>query len=378
LRLQLGDVLALAGRDKEAVQILAPLADEFAREGFAAKAVAILKKIQKLDPGRRDVDAKLAALIEQKQRHATVVLPLVPPPAARDALEIGIEEIGLAPTRVPAPPAPVFSAPPPAPVPPPPPAPREFVLEQGGAELDLGLSVPPPAVRAPAPPVPPARVAHDHAPRSAAAVLDQDLFMEDPDLLIAPDDEPGVAAAAVALPADADDPMSDNAFADELLSLVDAAFKDVPGGDDGVPMPDHDVGSPGGQIVVSPLFKDFSVDEMVAVIQSLRLLTFEPRQIILREGQPGDSMYMLTAGTAKAYVRSTDGRQMLVGELAEGSFFGEVAVLTGKPRTATVVAATHCELLELDRPALDEITALHPHVRDVLEQFARERLARRG
>lgn len=387
LRLQLGDVLALAGRDKEAVQILAPLADEFAREGFAAKAVAILKKIQKLDPGRRDVDAKLAALIEQKQRHATVVLPLVPPPSARDSFEIGIEEIGLAPppdAPRPSDPVALVAARAPAPAAPRSPAP-EFVLEQGGDELDLGFGGAAPAPVAPAPPpsAPPARAATpDHGPRSAAVVLDQDLFMEDPDLLVEPDPEPAVVAEplveADAATPDTGDPMSDNAFADELLSLVDAAFKDVPGGDDGVPMPDHDVGSPGGQIVVSPLFKDFSVDEMVAVIQGLRLLTFEPRQIILREGQPGESMYMLTAGTAKAYVRGADGRQALVGELDEGAFFGEVAVLTGGPRTATVVAATHCELLELDRPTLDEITARHPHVRDVLEQFARERLARRG
>jgi CRP-like cAMP-binding protein len=145
-------------------------------------------------------------------------------------------------------------------------------------------------------------------------------------------------------------------------------------------MPDHDVGAAesASQVVISPLFKDFSVDEMVAVIQGLELLTFEPRQIILREGQPGTSMYMLTAGTAKAYVRDAQGRQVLVGELNEGAFFGEVAVLTGRPRTATVVAATHCELLELDRPTLDEITARHPHVRDVLEAFARERLAGRS
>jgi Cyclic nucleotide-binding domain len=408
LRLQLGDVLALAGRDKDAVQVLAPLADEFAREGFAAKAVAILKKIQKLDPGRRDVDAKLAALIEQKQRHATVVLPLVPPPPARGSFEIGMEEIGVEPLA--AEPVSVdVEATPAAPTLASPSVPADdgsLALAQEGAELDLGLATEPafdlaPLVAPPQPAVnaaqaevrsapPPAPVAHDSASRSAATVLDQDLFTEDPDLLIEPDDdafpfvdatlvEPEPASAPTLVEPEPD-PMSDNAFAAELLSLVDDAFKGIPGGEDGVPMPDHDVGSPegGSQIVVSPLFKDFSVDEMVAVIQGLKLLAFEPRQIILKEGQPGDSMYMLTAGTAKAYVRRADGKQTLVGELHEGAFFGEVAVLTGQPRSATVVAATHCELLELDRATLDGITARHPHVRDVLEEFAHERLARRG
>ncbi len=401
LRLQLGDVLALAGRDKDAVQVLTPLADEFAREGFAAKAVAILKKIQKLDPGRRDVDAKLAALIEQKQRHATVALPLVPPPPARGSFEIGMEEIGVEPPAGGGVSLPVDFAP-------------EHVafasspamhdgglaLVQDSAPLDLGPDAEPQAIEfaplaaphAPGATLPPpaAPVAHDAAGRSPATVLDQDLFTEDPDLLIEPDDEQGFPFVDVTLvepdsapplvEPDEPDPMSDNAFAEELLSLVDDAFRGIPGGADGVPMPDHDVGSPegGSQIVVSPLFKDFSVDEMVAVIQGLELLTFEPRQIILKEGQPGDSMYMLTAGTAKAYVRRPDGKQALVGELSEGAFFGEVAVLTGQPRSATVVAATHCELLELERATLDGITTRHPHVRAVLEEFARERLARRG
>src|SRR5512132_3986069 len=53
LRMQLADVLALAGGGKEAVSVLLPLADEYAREGFAAKAIAILKKIEKIDPARR-------------------------------------------------------------------------------------------------------------------------------------------------------------------------------------------------------------------------------------------------------------------------------------------------------------------------------------
>lgn len=371
LRLQLGDVLALAGRNKEAVQVLAPLADEFAREGFAAKAVAILKKMQKLEPGRRDVDAKLAELIEQKQRQATVVLPLVPPPG-RAGLEIGIEEIGFEPSEGPAL------------------APHDVEPPSDAPALDLALEVEPAVAPAEAEPPRTARPQPVAGPSGAApsatagraipVVLDQDLFSEDPDLLVLEASEAPLEYSAPASDEGApDDTMSEGLFASELMQLVEGAFAGVPGGDDGVPMPDHDVGTPGSnQIVVSPLFRDFSVDEMVAVIQGLELLSFEPRQVILREGAPGDALYMLTAGTVKAYVKGADGKQMLVGELREGAFFGEGSILTGRPRSATVVAATHCELLELDRGKLDAITARHPHVRDVLEEFARERSSRRA
>jgi CRP-like cAMP-binding protein len=59
--------------------------------------------------------------------------------------------------------------------------------------------------------------------------------------------------------------------------------------------------------------------------------------------------------------------------MGEGTFFGEISVLSGKPRTATVTAASDCELLELDRASLDEITKTHPNVRRVLEEHYIER-----
>ena len=84
LRQQLADVLILAGRSREAIPILAGLGDELARSGFAAKAIAILKRIEKIEPGRADVARKLAALIEARE----------PAPAAagppQDFREIGI------------------------------------------------------------------------------------------------------------------------------------------------------------------------------------------------------------------------------------------------------------------------------------------------
>jgi hypothetical protein len=66
LRIQLADVLILAVKPREAVPILVGVADEFAREGFAAKAIAVLKRIEKLEPGRADVETKLASLIGGK------------------------------------------------------------------------------------------------------------------------------------------------------------------------------------------------------------------------------------------------------------------------------------------------------------------------
>jgi cAMP-dependent protein kinase regulator len=126
--------------------------------------------------------------------------------------------------------------------------------------------------------------------------------------------------------------------------------------------------------VVSPLFRDFSVDEMVAVIQGLKLSSYERGDVILREGQPGESLFMLTSGRVRAFQKDrATGKQVRIADLREGAFFGEISLLTGQPRNASVVALNSCELLELDRPTLDEITRTHPHVWDVLREFAEKR-----
>jgi cAMP-dependent protein kinase regulator len=146
---------------------------------------------------------------------------------------------------------------------------------------------------------------------------------------------------------------------------------------EGLPALAEDGGGGGGsQIVVSPLFKDFSVDELVAVIQGLNLVTFEAGDIIITQGEAGNSLYMLTAGTVKAFVKNAQGRQQQVHEFKEGAFFGEGSILTGKPRSATLIAVTRCELLELDRPTLDSIVKTHPHVLDVMQDFARQRMGK--
>jgi hypothetical protein len=387
VRLQLADVLVLAGKGPQAIPILMGLADEYARDGFAAKAISVLKKIQKIDPGRREVESKLASLIQEKQSQATVAAP------ARGGFDIGIEEIGSEPEleigmeSMGASSAPAVEA-----------LPAIEAVPVVEPEPSLELGVEPAAGQAveAAPPVQSAPPAPAAPPEEPAPAL---IFEEEPlDISVEPEPlagdalilEPEAVTASPVVdrdfieeegalePLPAEDPMTDGAFANELMSLVDDAFRDFPTAEDGsLALPQTEAPAGGNQIVVSPLFRDFSVDEMVAVIQGLRLLSFERGEVILREGQPGNSLYMLTAGKVRAFVKKA-GKQQKLGDLEEGAFFGEVSILTGQPRTATVAALSYCELLELDRPTLDSIAARHPHVLDVLKEFAQQRLQARG
>jgi hypothetical protein len=410
LRLQLSDVLVMAGKGPQAIVILDPLADEFARDGFAAKAISVLKKIQKIDPNRRDVDNRLASLIEEKQRVAVVYMPA---PSA-GGMELGMEEIGmelpmdstLDSARDPGPPLPEIAAEPragfeiepefepesepaiePEIEPEPPTEPVSAAARAAALERARGARVERPADEVPA---------FDFGDEAALAsaedplplgldlpapVEDRDLFLDDGEVdTIEPEVEAEPELAAVTVEPELEPtgpPMSQNAFADELMSVIDEAFSGLAMSGEGEPalegMP-QDTGA-GNQIVVSPLFRHFSVDEMVAVIQGLKLLSFGRGKVIIKQGDKGDSLYMLTAGSVRAFMKK-DGKQQKVGDLDEGAFFGEVSILTGKPRSATIVALTDCELLELDRPTLDGIAEKHPHVWDVLEEFGRERASR--
>jgi small-conductance mechanosensitive channel/CRP-like cAMP-binding protein len=75
-----------------------------------------------------------------------------------------------------------------------------------------------------------------------------------------------------------------------------------------------------------------------------RLLVYGEGEIITREGEPGDSMFVLQNGTAAVTLADAEGD---VARLHDGAFFGEMSLLTGDRRSATVTAVTDCELLEI-------------------------------
>jgi hypothetical protein len=131
--------------------------------------------------------------------------------------------------------------------------------------------------------------------------------------------------------------------------------------------------SSSGGVGLTPLFGGFSQDELVEVIRGLQLQSFEPGDVVVTEGESGGSLFIVSTGLVKVFVRDQAGRSQKVRELGEGDFFGEVSVVTRNPRSATVTAATRCELLELDRKTLAGIVAIHPHIWTVMLDFCRQR-----
>jgi len=124
----------------------------------------------------------------------------------------------------------------------------------------------------------------------------------------------------------------------------------------------------------SPLFELLAEDERKAIIDETEIESHDEGSVIITEGQPGSSMYLIVSGEVKVYTRgTTTGAPVYLARLCEGDFFGEVSVLTGKPRTATITASQRTELLRLDKDKLDAVLARFPGIRKVMDEFYRKR-----
>src|SRR5438552_3452949 len=122
----------------------------------------------------------------------------------------------------------------------------------------------------------------------------------------------------------------------------------------------------------SPLFEVLKEEERAALVKEMDLELHREGDIIITEGEPGSSMYVISSGEVKVYTRGQKGSVYLA-KLGEGDFFGEVSVLTGKPRTATITASQPTELLRLDKEKLDNALGKYPGIRKVLDESYRKR-----
>ena len=127
------------------------------------------------------------------------------------------------------------------------------------------------------------------------------------------------------------------------------------------------------ELQASSLFASFERETLVQILASTKLRSYDEGDIIVTEGEPGASLFLIVGGTVKVFTRTEDGANLPLAELGPGDFFGEVSLLTGRPRTATITAGTKVSAIELDRAAVDEIAKEHPEVLTTLDDFCRQR-----
>ena len=123
------------------------------------------------------------------------------------------------------------------------------------------------------------------------------------------------------------------------------------------------------------LFRGFSDAERAELETLMRERVFRRGACVVRQGGPGGSLFILAEG-ALDVVWERDGAEAPLGRLVPGDVFGEMSLLTGQPRSATVRAATDAVVFEVDKDHLDPILRRRPELAEGLAAMVAGRQAR--
>ena len=122
------------------------------------------------------------------------------------------------------------------------------------------------------------------------------------------------------------------------------------------------------------LFSSLSEEERVSLVERLQYAPFARGDVITRQGNTSHWLYILVAGEAEILHEEADGRRVPVGRVPAGGFFGEMGLLTGAPRTATVVASSDIECYRLDKESFQGLLTTRPQLAEDISRIVADRV----
>jgi CRP-like cAMP-binding protein len=120
------------------------------------------------------------------------------------------------------------------------------------------------------------------------------------------------------------------------------------------------------------LFDCLSEDQLNQMVKRARLKLFGRGEPVIEEGAAGESMFVMLRGAANVFV-SKNGSKIQVATLGAGDCFGEMSLLTGEPRSATVRADGDCYVMEIGKPVMAEVLGGAPTCMEQLSQLLAQR-----
>ena len=121
-------------------------------------------------------------------------------------------------------------------------------------------------------------------------------------------------------------------------------------------------------------FPEVPRDVVARATEGMRVLTFAPGQAIIREGDAADAFYVIARGEALVLQRDDTGSEHVVNTLKDGQFFGELGMLRGEPRNATVRARTSLEVIAIDRSSFRMLVESSKATADEIARIAAQRV----
>ncbi|HEV8342012.1 MAG TPA: SLC13 family permease [Candidatus Binatia bacterium] len=116
----------------------------------------------------------------------------------------------------------------------------------------------------------------------------------------------------------------------------------------------------GDTIRTIPLFSGLSREDIAKVLGKLEEKTFNPGTTVMSQGDKGDSFYFIQSGAVQVVLESFGGRRETIAVLGPQDWFGEMALLSGEPRSATIITVKDTTVWRLSREAWDELIEKHP------------------
>jgi CRP/FNR family transcriptional regulator, cyclic AMP receptor protein len=108
-----------------------------------------------------------------------------------------------------------------------------------------------------------------------------------------------------------------------------------------------------------PFFRSLTDDEVRALDRQCFWRRYEPKQQILHRGEGGTDVFFVIGGTVRALIPASGGREVILGDVSAGDFFGELAAIDGQPRSASIVAIARATVARMPVRVFSE--AVHQH-----------------
>ena len=122
-----------------------------------------------------------------------------------------------------------------------------------------------------------------------------------------------------------------------------------------------------------PFFSPLQETEREELAEDATMHVFNAGEMVIREGDPGRSVYIVLDGRVKVFTRDDGGNELPLATLAVGQFFGEMSLVSGKPRSSSVVALELSVLVELSYASMTKVIDQNLAVKEVLEEYYKVR-----
>jgi sigma-B regulation protein RsbU (phosphoserine phosphatase) len=123
-----------------------------------------------------------------------------------------------------------------------------------------------------------------------------------------------------------------------------------------------------------PFFTDLPVDELDRIMAQLEMVNLKSGEILFREGDAGENMYIVVSGNLEILMAPGTDNELILNRVLEGEYIGEMSLVTGAPRTASVRAHGDVVLLSMSRVHLLDLLQSHPQLASTMVNVLSHRL----